>query len=240
MNNKNTVMMHNHQKGFKHIIETIYEKLTQDGIKVTLQKIAKNLYYKIKGIDFSMQELHNLDIKSLHKNHATICGSSSEETMHEVLKTIITLDDDITKGVFVDIGSGKGKLLARASRHGFKELIGVEFSKTLSSISRKNLQKLHIQNVTIYTEDATNFILPPHTKVIYLLNPFDDIVMEKFLIHILKQRHTFAYDIYLIYRAPVFAQLFTKFKDFVHVQTHEHKGDKTEFYLLKKKRDLHA
>ena len=116
MNSKNTVMMHNHQKGFKHILETIYEKLRHDGIKVTLQKIAKNLYYKIKGIDFSMQALHDLDIQSSHKNHATICGSSSEETMHEVLKTIITLDDDITKGVFVDIGSGKGKLLARASR----------------------------------------------------------------------------------------------------------------------------
>ncbi len=235
MTKKNdTVLMKNRQKGIFHIAKTVFEKLKDEGIKTTLEKIAKNIGYKLKGIDFDAHELTSLNIKSDNLKYATICGSSSENTVNHVLNTLLDFEKNITKGKFIDIGSGKGKLLSHAYNCGFKKLIGVEFSKKLCEISQKNLSILGIKDVKILHMDAVDFVFPRDTKVIYFLNPFSDKVFKKVLSNILTERKKFIYDIYVVYRAPIFNDVFLKFKDFKHIKSDLFNGDLTEFYLLKR------
>ncbi len=236
MKKEKVVLMQNNQQGIKHTIETIFLILQRGGIYVTVQKICKNIYYKLRGIDFSMQSLSELDIQNPHKNHATICGSSSQETMENILDIITNLHPNIKNGAFVDIGSGKGRLLYTAYKFGFQRYIGVEFSQQLVNISKDNFKKLNIFDIDIVHMDATLFIPPKDTRVLYLLNPFDDVVMKKFLKHILKYHQNYEHDIYLIYRAPVFKDVFKEFKILKHLKTIDFNGDKSEIYLLNKQR----
>ncbi len=233
MKKEQVVLMENNQKGIKHTLETILDLIKKGDIKITLQKIYKNLYYKIKGIDFSMQSLKELDIQNPHKAHATICGSSSQETMENILDTICKLHPSIKQGLFVDIGSGKGRLLHTAYKYGFERYLGVEFSKQLVTISKENFKKLNIFDIEILTIDATIFIPPEDTRVLYLLNPFDDVVLTKFLKQVLKYHQNYQHDIYIIYRAPVFKEVFEQFNTIKHLKTVNFHGDISEIYLLK-------
>ena len=238
MKKEQVVLMENNQKGIKHTLETILDLIKKGDIKVTLQKIYKNLYYKIKGIDFSMQSLKELDIQNPHKAHATICGSSSQETMENILDTICKLHPSIRQGLFVDIGSGKGRLLHTAYKYGFERYLGVEFSEQLATISKENFKKLNIFDVEILTMDATTFIPPKDTRVLYLLNPFDDVVLTKFLKQVLKYHHFYQHDIYIIYRAPVFKEVFEKFNTIKHLKTVDFHGDISEIYLLRQQEKI--
>src|SRR5688572_3346622 len=41
---------------------------------------------------------------------------------------------------FLDIGSGKGRVLLIASQYGFRKIVGIEFSPELCAIARKNVE----------------------------------------------------------------------------------------------------
>ncbi len=235
MRKEETALMKNSQKGFFHIFATIFEKLHTKGIKVTLKKIVKNINYKLKGVDFSMQELSSLDIKSENLKYATICGSSAQETVDHVLKTLLSFDKNLTEGRFIDIGSGKGKLLLQASNFGFKVLEGVEFSYTLCEKAKQNLQRLKIKNIKINHLDACDYRFPSDTRVVYFLNPFTDRVFKKVLANLLKDSKNFTHDIYIVYRAPIFKEVFSTFYELKHIKSDLFQGDQTEFYLLKRK-----
>jgi hypothetical protein len=84
------------------------------------------------------------------------------------------LDVDHTEYVFVDYGSGKGRVLMLAADYPFKRIIGVEFSPPLVEIAERNIATLgadgaRIENLAI---DATEFEPPLAPLVAYLFNPF--------------------------------------------------------------------
>ena len=52
------------------------------------------------------------------------------------------LDVDHREFVFVDYGSGKGRVLMLAADYPFKRIVGVEFSPPLDRIARENIATL--------------------------------------------------------------------------------------------------
>jgi hypothetical protein len=89
---------------------------------------------------------------------------------------------------FIDLGSGKGRALLMAAKHGFKEIIGVEFMPEWHRIAEQNIRKfrassgsaLPIESVCM---DARDFEFPNDPLVIYLFNPFPEpvfvVVLER-------------------------------------------------------------
>jgi SAM-dependent methyltransferase len=83
---------------------------------------------------------------------------------------------------FIDIGSGKGKACFYAlKKQLFKQVIGIEFSKELIDIAIKNQNIIDASNVNFLNMDASNYTLPDEKSLIFLFNPFDQIVLERFL-----------------------------------------------------------
>ncbi len=86
--------------------------------------------------------------------------------------------------VFVDYGSGKGRIVCAASRFPFQRVIGVELSPDLSAESRRNIGRLRRPRagaIEVATEDATAFALPPHPLVLFFYNPFSGQILERVL-----------------------------------------------------------
>ena len=76
---------------------------------------------------------------------------------------------------FVDLGCGKGFVLALAALHGFGRVVGVELDPDLAGKARANAQVLTARTssqVEVVEGDATSFGLPSEPTVVYMYNPF--------------------------------------------------------------------
>jgi 16S rRNA G966 N2-methylase RsmD len=232
MSKDKNLLMKNSQKGLFFTLGVVVNVLKEDGIKVTISKIFKNIYHRFLGIDFSMQEITNLTIQSNNKSYGTICGSSAEHTVKHILDELVLLDKSVLKGTFVDYGSGKGRLIVFAKQYGFNKTIGIEFAKELCEITQKNIELLSIKNSEVLHIDAVEYIPKEDTRVIYFLNPFAKNIFQKVLPKIIKHTKDFKNDIYIIYRAPIYKSVFLEFPQITHIKTDHFRGDITEFYKI--------
>jgi hypothetical protein len=92
---------------------------------------------------------------------------------------------DCNDYVFVDLGSGKGRVLMLASGFPFRRVLGVEFAEELNTIAERNLA-LHVgarrcNDVRTITADAAEYALPEEPLVLYLYNPFAPEVLRRHL-----------------------------------------------------------
>lgn len=83
---------------------------------------------------------------------------------------------------FIDIGSGKGKACFYAHKKNiFNHIIGVDFSEPLVEIANINKKKLNSKNISFINADAIQFVLPNQTCLVFMFNPFDSTILEKFI-----------------------------------------------------------
>lgn len=85
--------------------------------------------------------------------------------------------------VFIDYGSGMGRVPLFAANYPFKKVIGVELSDKLNQVAIQNLKlvqdKLVCKNVEIYEGDARVYPVPNDATIIYFFMPFGvDILSE--------------------------------------------------------------
>jgi SAM-dependent methyltransferase len=79
-------------------------------------------------------------------------------------------------GVFVDIGSGKGRALVYAAAFPFRKVIGVEYSSEMVAAARQNIEqaqktkRLQCQDLSVVQADAREFVFPADTRVVYIYN----------------------------------------------------------------------
>ena len=220
-------------KGVVDTINVIKNILFQEGFYSTLKKIYKHLLYKLKGVDFEFQSLENLTIQSENRAFGTLCGSSNESTVKHLLDGLVKLDSTILEGTFVDIGSGKGKLIIYAKEYGFSHTIGVEFAKELYDITVKNIKALNVKEVEVVHQDAVEYTLPAQTRVIYFLNPFEPTVFKNLLPKFIDQMQHLKEPVYLVYRVPIYSEVFDDYKVLKHIETVDFRRDISKVYIFK-------
>jgi SAM-dependent methyltransferase len=92
------------------------------------------------------------------------------------------LDTGIKFDNFVDVGCGKGQPCIFAKKYfDFPNVYGIDFSEPLIEVAKHNLAKMSYKNVFFLTADATSWKIPRGNTLVFLFNPFNDIIMEKFL-----------------------------------------------------------
>lgn len=87
---------------------------------------------------------------------------------------------------FIDLGSGKGRVLLMAAPYGFKKIIGVEYMPEWHHVAEENIRKFvaehkidaAIQNLCM---DARDFEFPAGPLVVYLFNPFPEPILAAVL-----------------------------------------------------------
>jgi 16S rRNA G966 N2-methylase RsmD len=189
-----------HQNGIFYKFGELINSLGENGALPTLRKIGQRISYKIKGLDFSTQNIYELTRTGEHKEHGTALVSTSKDFLSQLIHDLEdTLAKPLKKSLFIDYGSGKGAAIIHAKALGFHRTVGVEFAKELHETAQKNIQKLKLDNVDSFYADATTYLAPLDVSVIYLFNPFDEVVMKKLIANIVEQKENFENDVYLIY-----------------------------------------
>jgi SAM-dependent methyltransferase len=100
---------------------------------------------------------------------------------------------------FIDLGSGKGRALILASEHGFKNVIGVEFSPDLCREAERNIAVTRA-NAVVRCKSAADFAFPKEPTVVFIYNAFFGDILKTVIDHI----HP---DGYLVYVNPKHADL---------------------------------
>lgn len=85
--------------------------------------------------------------------------------------------------VFVDFGSGKGRIVILAAAFPFRRIIGVEFSGQLHKTAEQNLAairpSLFCQDIELVQADATRWPIPADATVLFFFNPFEGEVLAQ-------------------------------------------------------------
>jgi len=127
-----------------------------------------------------------------------------------VVFAIRQLGIDPKEFTFIDLGSGKGRVILTASQFPFKAVLGVEFSEKLHAAALRNIQNYTGPVATCARSvhmDASKFEFPPGKIVVFFFNPFKGPVMEAVVqnLHRLAQARQ---ELLIIYFLPMERALF--------------------------------
>jgi SAM-dependent methyltransferase len=86
------------------------------------------------------------------------------------------------ESVFIDYGCGKGRAVVSAAMMPFQRVIGVELSKELCDVARRNVEqarkRFRCPDVQIVNADARDFVPPDEVSVVFFFNPFDHNILQ--------------------------------------------------------------
>lgn len=117
-------------------------------------------------------------------------GNRYHPTPPRALRSVLArLAIDPADYSFVDIGSGKGRVLLVASAFPFKRIVGVEFAEELHRVAQSNIaaflgrERGPVRHGPIESvlADATQYALPAGNLVLYFFQPFHGGVLREVL-----------------------------------------------------------
>jgi SAM-dependent methyltransferase len=122
---------------------------------------------------------------------------------------------DFQNFTFVDLGSGKGRVLLMAAPYGFKKIMGVEFIPEWHRIAEQNIRKFTAQYGTAsaiesFCMDAREFDFPAGPLVVYLFNPFPEPVFAAVLGKLRQSVLANPRPLFIAYRYPELETLLKK------------------------------
>ena len=124
-----------------------------------------------------------------------------------IFRVIKGLKIDYRRYVFIDLGSGKGRVLLVASEFPFMEVLGVEFARELHEIACENIRRYRsstqkCKRMRCLHADAVAFEFPPVPIVVFMANPFGPGVLVPVLHNLQRSLDSHPRDILLVYEAP--------------------------------------
>jgi SAM-dependent methyltransferase len=144
--------------------------------------------------------------------HLAYAGSSLPSQPKDIRSVFSNLGLDFRKYCFVDLGCGKGRVLAEAARYPFKSVTGVDFAKELCEASKSNLERVRsthrCSDVQVHHVDATEFDLPQAPCIVYIYNSFRGPVLTAVLERIQRSVLLFPRHVRIAYVAPTLPEFF--------------------------------
>ncbi len=181
---------------------------------VSLHKLHERLHDRRRSASEAQptggkRELSTLTIASERRTDGVHYLGSPTRVLDWLL-TALPLDrKDYT---FVDIGAGRGRVMAWALDKGFKRVHGIEFAAELAAEAVANMQHVarqrpHLPVAFVDHADATRAIVPGGPLVVYLFNPFGAETLKAFVAHLGLESGAAGRPIEIIYVNPRHAKV---------------------------------
>jgi SAM-dependent methyltransferase len=111
---------------------------------------------------------------------------------------------------FVDLGSGKGRVLLVASELPFARIVGVELSRELTQIAGDNISRYRSASqmcraFSLHCMNAADYAFPPEPLVLFFYNPFGKETIRCVLRNLEASLKAAPRDAYVIYMNPRFS-----------------------------------
>jgi SAM-dependent methyltransferase len=176
----------------------------QDRLHVAVSRtrgfIGANVFDRRQGTDTS--RIVDLATDGIHTDGRIPYVPSSWRNLPSALRHIPISDDD----VFLDLGSGKGRVVLQAAKRPFKRVIGVELSAELHAIATANLEamrpRLACPHVELVKADITDYRIPDDVTIVYAYNPVRGELFEAAMNRLIASYDRRPRPMHLLYRYP--------------------------------------
>jgi len=185
------------------------------------------IYHEIRGekkygISTSgYDELKHLQEKGIDISHSTIYMPVNYYMLEKMMTEMSKLPHQKN---FLDIGCGKGRAMVVAAHYGFKKIAGIDISKEFVDETKRNLavvqQKFPQASLDVMLQDAFYYHIPADISVIFIFNPFDEVIMSGVVENILISQEKNPRTIWVIYINPLYENLFLD-RGFVKTLSHK-------------------
>ena len=169
-------------KLFQRSLNSIKEK----GLKRTFQSFVSFIEDFIYDKRYGLNTRKIIEAEDLYKTDDEINQNNRYQATRlrhfRVLMKELSLPEN---SVFVDVGSGKGKVLLMATIYNFKRIVGIELSSKLNKIAKSNIliyNKRVKNNIPIELKELNvlDYTFEGDENIIYLYNPFSSEILEQF------------------------------------------------------------
>jgi SAM-dependent methyltransferase len=193
-------------------LSKILNIIKKHGLSGLLEKssiLLSDYWFDLRnGVDTRTRMLTSgVEIASDSKLHGHRYEPARVSILRMILPRLRTLaPQDAT---FIDIGSGKGRVLMLAAESGFKKVKGIEVSSDLCRVA--------VKNCAVYTSivrsratfnviamNAANYHPDQGDDVFFLFNPFDDTILDAVLNNIAQSVLRYPRTILICYYCPRF------------------------------------
>ncbi len=210
--------------------QKVVHSLKQRGMTATLRLVLLNIYHLLReyspgrrralaqerqfdqefGVDTSGPlGLLDLEVEDEAYQYAFGYQATLPGAFRRLLSKLPIRHQDF---IFIDLGSGKGRTLLLASELPFKKIIGVELSPRLHRIAQENIRKYRsttqqCQEIEAVCLNAAAYPIPAEPAVIYLYNPFKEVVMLRVLENLRLSLQAHPREVFILYCNPVLDDL---------------------------------
>src|SRR2546426_7809454 len=124
---------------------------------------------------------------------------------HEMLST---LGIDFGEFTFIDLGSGKGRVLLMAGDYAFRRIVGLELLPELHRVAQENLSQYKSNSQQCFAleticSDAREFAFPAEPTVLYLFNPLPEEGLVQVIANLDRSLREAPRPLYVIYHNPL-------------------------------------
>jgi SAM-dependent methyltransferase len=129
---------------------------------------------------------HELDVVGGDRDDAHVYDTTPARTIRAVLRSSVA---DPAGRTFVDMGSGKGRVILLAAELPFERVVGVEFAPALHDIAVRNVASYRNDRrrcalIEPVLADAAGYELPPGPCVVHFFSPFGERVLRRVLANV--------------------------------------------------------
>ncbi|HEY1990434.1 MAG TPA: hypothetical protein VGG43_13275 [Acidimicrobiales bacterium] len=139
-------------------------------------------------------------------------GQNCQPIKADVFRSVMNCFQIPPDGVFVDFGSGLGRVLLLAILNGFDRVVGVEFAEAVCEEAEHNLAKFRDRTgrqfeSRVVNVDAASYSIGDDESVFFFHNPFDGTVLERVLKNIRLSLRSRPRPVHVVYVVPKHRQL---------------------------------
>jgi hypothetical protein len=130
---------------------------------------------------------------------------SEPALFHQMLDA---LPIDHREFTFIDLGSGKGRVLLMATDYRFRRILGVELIPELHRIALQNIANYRGPDQKCFAiesccADALKFEFPPEPLVVYIFNPFPEWGLTRVIANLERSLEHKPRPAYVVYHNPI-------------------------------------
>jgi SAM-dependent methyltransferase len=208
---------------YKKIYNKIKAGINQHGFIYFIYLNLTEQYYKYKfkklSVDYCEGNIKADELNNVSLNKDSKINQASP--FYELKNAFILTGIPHSEIHLLDIGCGYGKVLNFGMMLNFKEVVGIDLDHSAIEKANSNCRQMqkngYATSFKIFETDATKYVIPKNTNIIYLFNPFGKITMKDVVENIVEYYKTSRKDLYVVYSVPVHQDLFTNHIEFVKI-----------------------
>ncbi len=213
------------------------EGLARDGFRQTVRNLANRLWEFVRestpaqrrqrygDADFDWD--YRVDTTSATVNwHDRLLGefhSAYQPTepalFREMMEAMSGLEIDFQDLTFIDVGSGKGRVLLMAAGYPFRRVLGVELLPALHRVAQANIRAYKSESqrcfaVESVAADARTFAFPVEPIMLYLFNPLPEAALIEMLSNLERSLGENPRTVYVLYHNPLLEHVLASHSEF--------------------------